>query len=322
MSASKILNLPNRLKHTGRNEVGTPHILDHPAQDAAVKTILEDPIVIAKMKDFITKNTSWTPASDSMLLAGQVELAREVLGDRFDEDVKKQFPSQSQYHAFRKSHQYPSQRRYGIKQLEKKNGFAGFDDEETAHFTPLAISSGLIDPNASFDDDNYAHFLPLDILKGGVKLVKGAAKKIADKKALNKANANTVAGLQNQVTPSVDTAIQKVGKRVANVIKEKKKSADQMIDNNNAAAILSAKNSAIAAGAPAEIVNSTSDLGALNAMSTAYNQKNGGNVVAPVTTTSAPAGTAAPAPMSTDISPLMIGGSILVLAVVIYFATR
>jgi len=292
------------------------------ASEAAMHTIISDPVVVEKMKDYIRKNTKWEPVDDPLVLAGQVVLAEEQLHHEYDRQAKKMFPSDHSFHTYKKSGQYHHDRTHGTKEIEHKNGFRGFDDEHTSHLTPLAVASGVLAPwtllhhnneqhkgvgamaanalktslmpwtllhkkHKNFEGDAYAHLdIPTSPVGAGLQILKGGFQ-LAQKIIAN-AKAKKAGG-------PVDTSVKTIGTNVANSIKTKKASQDKMASNSAQADTLHAQNAALQAGAPHDVVSTVTDPKALAAITSTYNQLTGGSTVAPtasqVDSKNAPLGT-------------------------------
>jgi hypothetical protein len=215
------------------NETGLSNAtFDHTnIHDRSIESFLGQEPVKNKMIQYVRMH-GYEPSSDPKTLAGQCEFIKDELKKKYAKERMKNFISKADWDRYVQSGEFDRDAEAGIQEMEKKKGFAGFDDQETEKFLPL-IAGGV------------AMLAKSQAVRGVVSKVGSKVKNLVQKKKLKKqaiaeqnakadANRATAQALQAGVPASTIAQIRQpdVLQAVANTYREssEKGTSDQSKD--------------------------------------------------------------------------------------------
>lgn len=128
-------------KHESFDPKGAAMTFDHTnVHDRGIESFLGQEPVKEKMIQYVRLH-GYEPSSDPKTLAGQCAFIREGLRSQYAKDRMKHFVSKTDFDKYVQSGEFDRDAEQGIEEIERKNGFAGFDDEKTQGFIPLVVGA-------------------------------------------------------------------------------------------------------------------------------------------------------------------------------------
>lgn len=141
--------------------------------DRGMESFLGQAPVKEKMTQYVRLH-ALEPSTDPKTLAGQCAYIHSKLREKYALDRMKHFVDKASWDRYVQSGEFDRDAEQGIQEIEKKNGFVGFDDTTTQGFIPLVMGAvvGLAKNKA---------------VRGAVMKAGGAVKKLVQSKAKKKA---------------------------------------------------------------------------------------------------------------------------------------
>lgn len=106
-----------------------------------LRKVITDPSTVSKMDSYIRLHGE-SPMADPYLKAAQVHFIQEKYRAKHKAKVKANFADNDDFNAYVNTREFQGEQELAVEEMEKQNGFLGFDDEETQHFLPLIMAAG------------------------------------------------------------------------------------------------------------------------------------------------------------------------------------